>query len=94
MSKILQSWARDTFIASGQRQRDNVTELQKQEKSRKNFKVVVSKWTSRSKYCNIVILQKPTTCRGSVVACPALLILLGAETPALGGGLPAARTPR
>ena len=53
---ILQhSWARVNFIAARQRRRDNVTELLEQEKSRKNVKVMVSKWTSRSEYCNIAI---------------------------------------
>ena len=68
MSLYNQSFARDNFLASRQRQRNNVIEPQGQEKIRKIF----GSWClDEVVTTNIVILH----CRGSIVACPALFIM-------------------
>ena len=55
-TSYLQSWAMacDTFLASQQRQRDNVMELQRQEKNKKNVKALVSKNGAATKHIDII----------------------------------------
>ena len=53
------SWARDNFLASLQRQRNNVIELKLQTKIWNMFKASVSKWSSHNEYLLTLFNKQP-----------------------------------